>query len=132
MEANDSQSKTILLVDDNPDIQTVISISLEHFGYSVVSAANGKEAIASFSECLPQIAIIDYGLPDTNGIAVGKQIRQQEEGSRQTIMILFSGSDDREIRQQADAAGFDSYIVKPIRINKLLEQLQGLESERAT
>jgi two-component system response regulator PrrA len=131
LDANDSQSKTILLVDDNPDIQTVISISLEHFGYTVVCAASGEEAIASLSTCQPQTAIIDYGLPDTDGIAVGKQIRQLGEGSQQMILILFSGSDDREIQQQADAAGFDAYIVKPIRIHKLLEQLQGFESERA-
>ena len=131
MDANDSQSKTILLVDDNPDIQTALSISLEHSGYSVVSAANGKEAIASSNACQPQIAIIDYGLPDTDGIAVGKQLRQQEEGGQHIILILFSGSDEREIRQQAEAAGFDAFIVKPIRIHQLLEQLQGLESERA-
>lgn len=130
MEANDSQPKTILLVDDNPDIQTVISISLEHFGYSVACASSGKEALSAYSACQPQIAIIDYRLPDTNGIVVGKQIRQQEKGSQRMKMILFSGSDDREVRQQADAAGFDAYIVKPIRINKLREQLQSLESGR--
>ncbi len=130
MEANELKRPTILLVDDNPDIQTVISLSLEHYGYSVVGAANGEEAISLLSNCQPTVAIIDYRLPDINGIAVGEKIRMLERGDSRMLMILFSGSHDPKIQQQADAAGFDAYIIKPIRVNSLLEQIKRLESEK--
>ena len=131
MNVNDTQANTVLLVDDNPDIQTVISMSLEHFGYQVVCANNGEEAIASAASCLPQIAIIDYGLPDMDGIAVGNEILQLADSDR-IVLILFSGSHDAEIRKRAEATGFQAYIIKPVRINSLIEQIQLLESEKTS
>ena len=130
MDVNDKQANTILLVDDNPDIQTVISLSLEHFGYEVICANNGEQAISLTASRKPQIAIIDYGLPDMDGIEVGKRILQLTENDGQVLLILFSGSHDPDIKERADAAGFQTYIVKPIRINSLIEQIQLLESEK--
>ena len=130
MKTEISKRKTILLVDDHPDIQTVISVSLEHFGYKVFTAGCGQAAIDSLDEVQPDIAIIDYGLPDMDGIEVGKQIRQHRIGD-QVILILFSGAHENKVQDQADSVGFAAYLIKPIRMQLLRERLEELESRKS-
>jgi CheY-like chemotaxis protein len=114
------QKKSVLLVDDNPDIQTVISISMEQLGFQVHSFASGLDAIDELDEVQPRFAIIDYGLPDMTGIEVGRAIREWKFGN-QVKLIMFSGSFDPAIKREADSIGFDAYLTKPIRLSVLRE-----------
>ena len=123
---NASTNPTVLLVDDNPDIQTVVSMSLEHFGFSVVCVGSGSEALAAITSHQPSLVIIDYGLPDMDGISVGERIRQSS--GDQVKLILFSGSIDDAIKTRAEAAGFVDYLLKPIRMNELKRRIDRLVS----
>ena len=127
METSDQKNSKILLVDDNPDIQTVIRISMEHFGYSVTGVENGKSAIEAATANVPDIAIIDFGLPDIDGIAVGEQIRQAV-GGEQVALILFTGTHDPELKKRSEQAGFDDYFVKPIRMQALRDRIESLKA----
>ena len=126
MPDSNSNPKIVLLVDDNTDIQTVMSISLEQHGYSVRVAGDGESALELLDSIQPDVAIIDRGLPDTDGLQLGKQIRQHPSGA-QTKLVLFSGYHEPDMIQQATEIGFVAFFVKPIRLNFLLEKLQSLE-----
>ena len=128
---SEPKKPTVLLVDDNRDIQTVISISLRHFGFSVVCVGDAQQAIEAVNNHRPSIAIIDYGLPGTDGITLGQQIKQSGWGD-QIKLMLFSGSFDADMKARADAAGFEDYLIKPVRMNELKKRLDQLESSHRT
>ncbi len=109
---------TILLVDDNADILTVIKLSLELLGYRVFEFSNGHDALEQFETVRPSIAIIDQGLPDLLGLDVGRRIRKLEFG-KTCPLILLTGTDCPTLRDDANDAGFCDFLVKPVRINTL-------------
>lgn len=126
MNASASGQIRILIVDDNPDIQSVLSISLEHFGYLVDTAGDAETALAVLDRNPVHMAIIDYGLPTCDGVELGRRILEHPVGA-DVRMLLFSGSHDATIAEQATEVGFVAYLVKPLRINVLVEKLQLLE-----
>ena len=127
MRVNDEKkhSATILVVDDNPDIQTVLAISLEQFGYAVRTASDAKSALVEFENCTPDLAIIDFGLPDIHGIDLGAKIRRLPNGLN-TKLVLLSGDHDADLAQQSSEIGFEAYLIKPVPMQQLLATLQAL------
>jgi DNA-binding response OmpR family regulator len=88
---------------------------------------NARQAIEAVNTHRPSIAIIDHGLPGTDGITLGQQIKQSDRGD-QIKLMLFSGSLDADMKARADAAGFEDYLIKPVRMNELKNRLDQLES----
>jgi DNA-binding response OmpR family regulator len=117
--------KIVLLVDDNTDIQTVMSISLEQQGYSVQVAGDGESALEMLDSIQPDFAIIDKGLPDLDGLQLGKKIRQHSSGAL-TRLVLFSGHHEPDLVEQATQIGFVAFLTKPISLKILLEKLRSL------
>jgi DNA-binding response OmpR family regulator len=121
-----SLNKTVLLVDDNIDLQTVLSIGLAPHGFQVLTCSTAAEAIAAIESTPVDVAIIDLELPDMpagqNGVELGKQIRQHPRGA-DARLILFSGQHSGKLAQLAADAGFDDYLVKPVPMEQLLEKL---------
>lgn len=117
-----------MLVDDNMDVRMVIAMGLEHLGYDVIECVDGREALRRCDEETPDVAIIDQGLPDIRGIEVGQQILQANQ--RPLVVALLTGSDGPELRQQAKTAGFDGFLVKPIRIQSLAEWIEARIEDR--
>ncbi len=117
--------KKIFLIDDNADVLTVIKISLEMLDYEVFEFARGGDAIEKFPVIQPDLVIVDQGLPDIDGIEVGRQIRELESGGR-CPLVLLTGSDGQALRELARKFGFDDFLVKPVRINMLA---QGIERQ---
>lgn len=120
---DDSQKKKIFLIDDNPDVLAVIKISLDMLGYDVTEFALGQDALDQFPTTQPDLLIIDQGLPDVQGLDVGRQIRSQESG-RRCALILLTGSDGQSLRDRAKEIGFDDFLVKPVRIKTLAECIE--------
>ena len=87
-------------------------------GYDVTESLNGRDAIEQFQATQPSLAIIDNGLPDIRGLDVGRRIRELEPEST-CLLILLTGTDGKEIREQATDVGFTDFLVKPVRINAL-------------
>ena len=119
-----------MLVDDNLDVRTVITMSLEQLGFEVVACVDGREAIERFTVEKPSVIIIDQGLPDIQGTEVGRQIRQLA-GDRPVSIAMLTGSDNPALRQQADEAGVNGFLVKPVRImylsNWIDQQIKNLD-----
>ena len=87
-------------------------------GYEVAEFLDGHDALKHFSDVGPDLAIVDQGLPDIQGIDLGRQIRDRESGDR-CVLILLTGTDSQTLRVRGREAGFDDFLFKPVRIQTL-------------
>ena len=102
----------LLLIDDEPDILRVLSMSLKADGYDVVSAPNGTEGIAAFEKEKPEIVITDIKMPGMDGIEVLKKIKDLDID---TEVIIITGHGDIENAIEALKHGASDFINKPVR-----------------
>jgi CheY-like chemotaxis protein len=117
--------ETILIAEDDPDLRTLIRITLESFGYQVLVAQDGEEAIARFRGNRERIslALLDVIMPKQNGKEVAEAIRKDRPG----IKILFTSGYTMNIfkNDELTAAGFD-FIHKPFQSKHLLLKVREL------
>ena len=112
--------KKIVVVDDEPDILTVVVFRLKKLGHQVLSAVTGKEAIALIKAQKPDLVILDYRLPDMNGLDISRAVRE-DPALRKTPIILLSASSGGEITVEAyKSASISDYIKKPFDPEELL------------
>jgi two-component system NtrC family sensor kinase len=102
----------LLLIDDEPDILRVLSMSLKADGYEVVSAQNGAEGIAAFEKEKPDIVITDIKMPGMDGIEVLKKVKDL---NADTEVIIITGHGDIENAIEALKHGASDFINKPVR-----------------
>ena len=111
---------TILVIDDEAQIRRLLAITLEASGYRVTHAATGEEGIAHAAMDHPEVAILDLGLPDMDGLAVLKRIR---EWSTIPVVILSVRNAEQDIIACLNA-GADDYLVKPFRTGELVARVK--------
>jgi signal transduction histidine kinase len=114
--------RRILVADDNSDALESLTILLELGGHEVFSAANGALALESAERNLPEVALLDIGMPKLDGYEVARRIRAQPWGRRITLVALTGWGQDSD-RRRSGEAGFDSHLVKPLDLDKLTELL---------
>lgn len=112
----------ILVIDDEPQIRRFLRISLTSQGYDVVEAGTGEAGLALAGVENPHLVILDLGLPDTEGHAVLKVLRQFFEGP----VIVLSVRQNEVEKVRALDAGANDYVVKPFGIQELLARIRGL------
>ena len=110
----------ILIIDDEPQIRKMISITLNSNGYTVLEAATAREGIAVVASHPPDLVLLDLGLPDDNGHQVLKHLRQWYSSP---IIILSVQSDEADIIKALDN-GANDYLVKPFRTGELLARIR--------
>lgn len=111
---------TILVVEDDPSISKLISITLEMHQYLYRTAKNGNEAILEILSNKPDIIILDLGLPDMDGIDVIKKVRSW---STVPIIVVSARGEDRDKIEALDG-GADDYLTKPFSVDELLARLR--------
>lgn len=109
-----------LVVDDEAQIRRFLRISLEAGGYRVHEAGTGKEGIFIAAKIRPDLIILDLGLPDMDGLAVVKQLREWTK----TPIIILSVRDADLDKVAALDAGADDYLTKPFSTEELLARLR--------
>lgn len=114
--------RRILVADDNSDALESLATLLELGGHEVFSASNGALALESAERHLPDVALLDIGMPKLDGYEVARRIRAQPWGHRITLVALTGWGQDSD-RQRSGEAGFDSHLVKPLDLDKLTELL---------
>jgi len=114
---------SILCVDNYIDALELLKLSLELHGAKVYPAVSAEEAMRIFSAHRPNIVISDLALPQGDGISLLKAIRSQDAAIG---AIALTGISDPKVRQQALAAGFDRYLVKPIDDHVLIQTVSTL------
>lgn len=111
---------SVLVVDDEPQIQRLLTITLEANGYRVTTAGAGQQAIASAAQHRYDAIILDLGLPDVNGIEVLKRLREWT----QLPIIILTVQDAEAEKIEALDLGADDYVTKPFNTGELLARLR--------
>ena len=115
----------ILLVDDEQDILEIVGYNLAQEGYKIVTATNGKEAIATAKKERPHLIIMDVMMPEMDGMEACENIRKIPELSNVIITFLTARNEDYSQVAGFDA-GADDYIAKPIKPKLLVSKVKAL------
>jgi signal transduction histidine kinase/CheY-like chemotaxis protein len=116
----------ILVVDDNVDVAESMAMTLGLFGHDTRAVHDGGAALQTGGEFLPDVVLLDIGLPGQNGYEVARQIRRASWGQG-VLLIAATGWGQDADRQLAEDAGFDHHLTKPVDF----ASLQTLLSERS-
>jgi two-component system CheB/CheR fusion protein len=119
-----SSPRRILVVDDNVDAAETLAMVLKHRLHEVRTANDGRSALRVASAFLPDVVLLDIGLPDLNGFEVARRLRR-EPGSRPILLVAVTGYGQRDDRRLAMEAGFDHHLVKPVSPEVLEEIIAG-------
>ena len=117
---SDKPQITVLVIDDEPQIRRLLRVTLESNGFRVIDAAKGQEGIVQAAQCRPDVILLDLGLPDMDGVAVLKRLREWS----QAPVIILSVRDRENDKVAALDAGADDYVTKPFGTNELLARLR--------
>jgi signal transduction histidine kinase len=113
-------ARDILIVEDNTDARETLRKLLEFAGHRVRTASDGAAGVEAALAALPEVALVDIGLPKLDGYEVAKRIRAAADGSRRPLLLVaLTGYGLEEDRERAFAAGFDAHLVKPVAEDEL-------------
>ncbi|NQT90539.1 MAG: response regulator [Candidatus Omnitrophica bacterium] len=102
-------SKKILLVDDEQDFLEIMSERIRSWGYEVIEVSSANKVIDTIKKERPGLAILDYMMPDTDGITILKKIRKVD---RDLPVIMFTAHTDSEAIEQSEKLGISAFIPK--------------------
>jgi CheY-like chemotaxis protein len=125
-----SGARRFLVVDDNADSTASLAMLLSIEGHETRTARDGIEALATAEQFLPEVVLLDIGLPRLNGYETAKRIRQSAWG-RDVVLIALTGWGQEEDRRKSKEAGFDGHMVKPVDFDALMKLLASLTLRRA-
>ena len=118
-------SPTVLVVEDFDDTRFMLRVMLEVNGYHVIEASDGLQAVEVAQSERPDLILMDMNLPQLDGFAATRRIREQIE-LRKMPIVAVTAYGTSEYRSKAIAAGCDEFITKPINFAKLKEMLSHL------
>ena len=119
---NGDAALRILLVDDNEDIVWTEASVLAAKGFDVRTAADGLQALDAMEQFRPDVAVLDIAMPGMDGREVAQRVRRQPWG-RDMLLIAATGWGTDDDRRRSLEAGFDDHLVKPIRLEELLQRV---------
>ena len=114
-------SSRILVIDDEETIRRTVSMTLEHAGYTVDTAENGKQAIEKANANFYNLALIDVRLPDMEGTEL---LTALKETTPKMAKIILTGYPALENAVKAINKGVDAYLIKPVNTNELLKVIK--------
>jgi CheY-like chemotaxis protein len=121
---------TILVVEDNEPSRDALSRRLRRWGYRVVLAADGREAVTVAFEAQPDLILMDLGLPGIDGWEATRRVKASTATQHIPIIVLSAHATTHD-RDRALEAGGDDFDTKPIRFEQLVEKIEALLEKRA-
>jgi two-component system OmpR family response regulator len=122
IEHNGSPAR-ILVVDDEPSIVDAVATALRYEGFEVEEARNGRDAIAAVARFEPDLVVLDWMLPDIDGIEVGRRIRDR---GFKTAILFLTAKEAVENKVEALRAGGDDYVTKPFSLAEIVARVQAI------
>jgi len=116
---------TILVVEDEPEIQQLIAMNLQHAGYRALRAANVPAAETLMREVLPNMVLLDWTLPETLGVTFARRLRGDQRTADIPIIMLTARAQEADKVTALDA-GVDDYITKPFSTRELLARIRAV------
>ena len=123
-------SATILVVEDEPQVQELVAVNLEHAGHRVRRAATAGEAETSIREELPDVLILDWMLPDESGLSLTRRLREDERTRSLPILMLTARAMEQD-KISGLEAGADDYLTKPFSPKELAARIKAVLRRRA-
>ena len=117
---------TILVVDDDPNVQRLLQYTLKQEGYDVAIAADGAEGFRLWGEGNPSLILLDVMLPKLDGYQVAAKIRAEEGSSAHVPIIMLTAEREVEQKVRGLRAGADDYLIKPFHQAELLARMKSL------
>ncbi len=112
-------SRTVLFIDDDPDVLRTLGDYFERMGYDVHRAPSGKEGIELWKRVQPDVTVLDLYMPEMNGLEVLEQLRQ-----RQAMVIMLTAYGDVESAVEAMRLGAENFLTKPIDMSHLVQAVE--------
>ena len=123
-------SATILVVEDEPAIQTLVAACLQNAGHQVVRADTAEDAIRRVNEILLDVVLLDWMLPGMSGIQLARRLRGDERTHDLPIIMLTARGEEHDKIAGLDA-GADDYLTKPFSPRELLARIKAVLRRRA-
>ena len=123
-------STTILVVEDEPAIQELISVNLSFAGHKVLRAFDAEQAQTLIRAELPDLILLDWMLPGASGITLAKKLRADER-TRQVPVIMLTAKGAENDKIEGLEAGADDYITKPFSPKELMARIKAVLRRRA-
>ena len=120
MSVSAAPSTRVLVVEDDPDIASAVSLELEHAGYETHVVDDGPAALALWSEWGPDLVLLDLGLPTLDGVEVCRRIR----ACSHTPIVVLTARGSVEDRVRGLDAGADDYLAKPFSLEELMARVR--------
>lgn len=121
---------SVLVVEDEPSIQELISVSLARNGHAVKRAASAEEAYRAVAEAVPDVILLDWMLPDGSGPSLARRLRS-EPRTRDVPIIMLTARAGEEDKVAGLECGADDYITKPFSPRELEARIQAVLRRRA-
>ena len=115
----------VLIVDDDPDIQRLVSYNLTKAGFDIATAETGRKALESVQKHPPDLIILDLMLPDVDGMEVCRTLRQRENSRRIPIVMLTARGEEID-RVIGFELGADDYVMKPFSPRELVLRVKSI------
>jgi signal transduction histidine kinase/DNA-binding response OmpR family regulator/HPt (histidine-containing phosphotransfer) domain-containing protein/HAMP domain-containing protein len=124
----------VLVVDDNINARKIMKGQLESFGFNVSLAASGEKGLKELEKASGEtpydLVLMDWKMPDMNGIEASRRIKNQSDLEKIPTIIMVTAYGHEKVKYQADQIGLDGYLIKPISASVLLDTiLQALNKE---
>jgi len=116
-------TQAILVADDDPDILSIVSMSLEAQGYTVHKATNGREAVDLAREHHPDLMLLDMMMPELSGYEAVAELKG-DPSTREIPIVGLSAKAMATDMERATDAGIDGYITKPFRIAQVMAAVE--------
>jgi two-component system phosphate regulon response regulator PhoB len=120
----------ILVVEDEPAIQTLIAVNLRRAGHDVATALDAESAQRQINEALPDLILLDWMLPGISGLELARRLRADARTRQVPIIMLTARGEERD-KVQGLETGADDYVTKPFSPRELLARIQAVLRRRA-
>jgi CheY-like chemotaxis protein len=121
--------RRVLIVDDNEDAADLMAEALESMGHSTRVAYDGPQALRLVGDFVPDVALVDIGLPVMDGHELARRLRESPQLSELRI-VAVTGYGQEADRQRSREAGFDAHLVKPVDVDRLADIIAEACGER--
>jgi len=118
-------SKTLLLVEDDPDLLEVLRLTFDQEGFKLLLAQDGEEALDLAQRMAPDLIVLDLMLPKVDGIEVCRRLREHPSFKRTPILMLTAKSEESDVVLGL-GVGADDYVTKPARPRELVARVRSL------
>jgi DNA-binding response OmpR family regulator len=116
------EGRSVLVVDDDPDIVATVKMALEASGAKVTTARDGNKAVELARSINPDLIILDMMMPKRSGFLVMETLKPQRKAGTRPYVIMITANEGKRHEQYARYLGVDEYVNKPFSMDLLLER----------